>query len=157
MVLVNCYVNFFGRRKTDTDIIVLLVNATETECSVVICRQQEILFARTIPYDINLIKSMSGAEKFISEIEACVRYFQANSKTNVIERIILLANKGTEERLIRCVLDVAKKHAVPAHIGDVLLAVANADIYKRGIDGRGLKDNWTTTFGLSLSDYRNQG
>jgi hypothetical protein len=156
IVLVNCCVNIFGRRKTDADTVVLLINATATDCNIVICRQRNILFARVIPFGVSALAEPDGAEKLVSEIEACIRYFQTTVRTADIERIILLANERADQRLNQCVLAVAKKHALPAHVGDVLAAVANPDAYRLGIDARGAKDDWTTTFGLSLSDYRNQ-
>jgi hypothetical protein len=157
IVLVNCCVNIFGKRKTDADTVVLLINATTTDCNIVICRQKNILFVRVIPCGVSALAEPDGAEKLVSEIEACIRYFQTTVRTADIERIILLANKEADQRLPQCVMAVAKKHALPAHVGDVLAAVANSDTYKRGIDSRGAKDDWTMTFGLSLSNYRNQG
>ncbi|MGA2914914.1 MAG: pilus assembly protein PilM [Sedimentisphaerales bacterium] len=154
VVLVNCYTNFFARRKTDVDSVVLLINAAATGCNAVICRQNDILFARAIPYGIDNLNESNDAEKPASEIEACIRYFQNTIRTATVERIILLANEGIDSRLVRCVLNVAKKYALPAHIGDTLAAVAaNQDTYKRGIDSRGPKNDWTTVFGLSLSEY----
>jgi hypothetical protein len=64
---------------------------------------------------------------------------------------LLFANEGTNQGFVQCVLAVAKKHTTVAHIGDVLRAVDNNDLFKRGIDARGAKDDWTTAFGLSLS------
>jgi len=153
IVLVSCHVNMFCRRKTDIDSIVMLLNATATDCNIVICRQRNILFARVIPFGIGALAEPDNAEKLIGEIEACIRYFQTTVRTADIERLVLLAKEGVDARLTQCVLAVAKKHALLAHVGDVLAAVAGADIYKRDIDGRGTKDDWTTTFGLSLSNY----
>lgn len=156
IVLVNCYVKFFGRRKTDAGAVVLLVNAAATDCHVVICQGQNILFARAVPYGISTLAEPNAAEKLVSEIEACIRYFQTTVRTDAIERIVLLANEGADQRLAKCVLAIAKKYALPAHVGDVFAVVANSDAYRRGIDGRGVRDDWTTAFGLSLSDYRNR-
>ncbi len=153
IVLVNCCVNIFSRRRTDADTVVLLVNATATDCNIVICRQRNILFARVIPFGISAIAEPDNAEKLTCEIEACIRYFQTTVKTADVGRIILLANEEIDQRFARCVLAIAKKHALPAHIGDVFAAVTNADTYRRGIDGRGAEDDWTTPFGLSLLDY----
>jgi len=153
IVLVNCCVNIFGRRRTDADTVVLLINATATDCNIVICRQKNILFAKVIPFGTSALAEPDSAEKLVSEIEACIRYFQTTIRTVDIERIILLANEKADQRLNQCVLAVAKKHALPAHVGDVLAAIANSDAYRRGINSRGAKDDWTTTFGLSLSDY----
>jgi Tfp pilus assembly PilM family ATPase len=157
MVLVNCYINFFGRRKTDAETVVLLINATATGCNAVICQKENILFARSIPFGTGTFAEPNAGEKLATEIEACIRYFQTTIKTAAVERIILLTNEGAGQRLKECILAVAKKYEMPAHIGDVLAAITNHDTYKRGIDGRGAKDDWTTVFGLSLSGSGNQG
>lgn len=151
IILVNCYVNFFGRRKVDADAVVMLLNASPADCRVVICRGRDILFARMIPFGINSFNQSIGAEKLTAQIDACIRYFQNTDRTSTIERILLFANEGTGQGLVQCVLAVAKKHTTPAHIGDVLKAVDSSDLFKRGIDARGAKDDWTTAFGLSLS------
>ena len=157
IVLVNCYMNFFGRRKTDADTVVLLINASATGCNAVICRQDDVLFARAIPYGISTLAEPGTAEKLASEIEACIRYFQTTVRTAMVERIVLLANEGVDPRLVRCILSVAKKYSLPAHVGDVLAAAVDGGTYKRGIDSRGAKHDWTTAFGLSLSQYSPQG
>jgi hypothetical protein len=158
VILVNSYVNFFGRRKTDFDAVVMLINASETECNVIICRQHDILFARTIPCGIGSLGQSRGIEKLVSQIEACIRYFQATDRTSAIERMLLFASEGAEKNLIECILTVAKKHTMPAHVGDVLKPVANNDLFKHGIDARvGGRDDWTTAFGLSLSYEKGLG
>ncbi|MDD5135091.1 MAG: pilus assembly protein PilM [Phycisphaerae bacterium] len=157
VILVNSYMNFFGRRKTDSDAVVMLLNATQTECNAVICRDHNILFARTIPHGINSLGQSSGGEKLVSQIEACIRYFQSTDRTSDIEKILLFANESMEHNLIECVLTVAKKHTVSAHIGDVLKAVANNDLFRRGIDARDAQSDWTTAFGLSLSYEKGMG
>lgn len=154
IILVNSYVNFFGRRKTDSDTVVMLINASQTDCNVIICKQHDILFARTIPCGMSSLDHSKGVEKLVNEIEACIRYFQATDRTLAIERILLFANEGVDEKLIQCILMVAKKHTMPAHVGDVLNAVTNNDLFKRGIDAREAKSDWTTAFGLSLSYCR---
>lgn len=152
IILVNSYVNFFGRRKTDADVVVMLINASQSDCSVVICRGRGILFARTIPFGIDSFTQSIGPEKLTAQIDACIRYFQNTDRTSKIERILLFANEGASQGLVQCVLTVAKKHTTAALIGDVLRAVDNNDLFKRGIDARNAKkDDWTTTFGLSLS------
>jgi hypothetical protein len=91
-----------------------------------------------------------GSEKLTGQIDACIRYFQNTDRISTIEKILLFANEGAGQELVQCVLAVAKKHTTCAHIGDVLRAVDNNDLFKRGIDARGAKDDWTTAFGLSL-------
>jgi len=157
VILVNSYVNFFGRRKADAEAAVMLLNASRDDCRVVICRGSGILFARMIPFGINSLNQSMGAEKLIAQIEACIRYFQNTDRTSTIERILLFANDGAGQELVQCVLAVAKKHTIAAHIGDVLRAVDNNDLFKRGIDARGAKDDWTTAFGLSLSVEKGLG
>ncbi|MFA6185774.1 MAG: pilus assembly protein PilM [Phycisphaerae bacterium] len=157
IILVNSYVNFFGRRKADADAVVMLINASQADCSVVICRGRSILFARTIPFGINSLNQSMGPEKLTGQIDVCIRYFQNTDRTSTIERILLFANDGAGHGLVQCVLAVAKKHTTVAHIGDVLRAIDNNDLFKRGIDARGAKDDWTTAFGLSLSAEKGWG
>lgn len=151
IILVNSYVNFFGRRKADADAVVMLLNASQADCNVVICRGRNILFARTIPFGINSLNKTTGSEKLTGQIDACIRYFQNTDRTSTIEKILLFAKDDASQEIVQCILTVAKKHTTPAHIGDVLRAVDNNDLFKRGIDARGTKDDWTTAFGLSLS------
>ncbi len=48
IAMVNCYTRFFGRRQSDLDSVVMLVDIENYCTNVVICRHQNLLFAHTI-------------------------------------------------------------------------------------------------------------
>ncbi|MCD4831799.1 MAG: pilus assembly protein PilM [Anaerohalosphaeraceae bacterium] len=150
-ILVECYSNFFGRRRADIDVNVILINACENYCNVVICRQNKVLFARTIQNGLHSLEKETGREKLTAEVNACIRHFQSSRRNDVVEKIILLGSSNTDKRLCDCIESVAKKQSLPAHYGDILKAVSDDHQYQKGIDRRCSTEDWTIPFGLSLA------
>jgi Tfp pilus assembly PilM family ATPase len=161
VALVNCYTRFFGRRQTDLDSVVMLVDIENDCTNVVICRHKSLLFARTISIGAAQQNDESEVTRLIMELNACKRQFASICNNFQIERLIFLSSRS-EDRDIYAML--AKKMEMPAQVGDCLAAAETADPYRlsrdeknveniegTAIDRRNNHVNWAIAFGLSLS------
>lgn len=149
--LTNCYTRFFGRRKTDLQSIVILIDI-EPHCSnVVICRSRKLLFACSIALGSKTLDSDDAVSKLVSELVSCKRYFCSLQKGTQIERLVFLSgNQPSDIRKDYCAT-IARKLNMPAQLGDCLAAVRMDNSYECGVDRRQRQYSWATAFGLSLS------
>lgn len=161
VALVNCYTRFFGRRQSDIESVVMLVEIESDYTNVVICRHKNLLFARTINIGTSHQGDESAFTSLIMEITSCKRQFSSMCNNLQIERLIFLSSR-TEDRDL-CA-EIAKKLEMPAQVGDCLAAAETADQYRisrveksnknitgNPIDRRNNQANWAIAFGLSLS------
>nr|WP_257788013.1 pilus assembly protein PilM [Anaerohalosphaera lusitana] len=151
LAITTSYAQFFGRRESDTDTTALLLEMGAHHSNAVICRQTDLLFARSIPVGYKLLAESgpSNAETLISETNSCCRYFESVSGGSRIERLVVLAREDIDQDLCHQIADFAQKMQVSAQIGDVVQAVetrpgANSDISMPQVD-------WAIAYGLSLS------
>ena len=161
MAMVNCYTRFFGRRQSDLDSIVMLVDIEPNCTNIVICRHKNLLFARSISIGAEKQDDESAVTRLIMELTSCRRQFTSLHNNLQIERLIFLSSL-TEDRDL-CAT-IAKKLEMPAQVGDCLAAAETADPYRLSragkaykgqsgtpIDRRNNQVNWYIAFGLSLS------
>lgn len=161
VALANCYTRFFGRRKSDLEVIVMLV-CIEANCTnVVICRHKNLLFARSISIGLSELGNKKGVNRLVLELTACRRHFASMYPRAQIERLIFLSGQNVDKEM--CVT-IAKQLEIPAQMGDCLAAVEITDARRLGgdcerdkgslgtpIDRRNCQVNWAIAFGLSLS------
>jgi Tfp pilus assembly PilM family ATPase len=150
LALACSYTNFFGRRKTDIEAIVMLVDV-ETNCTnVVICRHKNLLLAHSIPIGANQLQDNDEiTTRLVLELTGCRRRFASLYGIAQIERLIFLSGKTVERDIYTT---IAKQLEMSAQMGDCLAAVEfpeNAG--DCGIDRRQCKVSWATAFGLGLS------
>jgi len=148
IALVNSYTKFFGRRKTDIEAVVMLLEMDANRTNVVICRYKNLLFARSIPIGTKQFDNDEIVARLMLELTACRRHFGSMYRKARIERLVFL----TSQAQVRGVCErIARQMEMPAQIGDCLAAVKMASRDRGGIDRRNCQVNWTTAFGLSLS------
>ena len=148
VALTNSYVEFFGRRKTDIETVVMLFDI-ETNCTnVVICRHKNLLFARSIPIGTKQLNTEKIITRLVLELTACRQHFSSMYRKAQIERLIFLSGQGADKDIYTA---IAKQLEMPAQMGDCLAAVKITDPCGLGIDRRGCQFSWATAFGLSLS------
>lgn len=161
VALANCYTRFFGRRKSDLEVIVMLV-CIEADCTnVVICRHKNLLFARSISTGLSQLGNKKAVNTLVLELTACRRHFASMHPRAQIERMIFLSGQNVDKDM--CVT-IAKQLEIPAQMGDCLAAVEITDARRLGgdckrdedssgtpIDRRNCQVNWAIAFGLSLS------
>ena len=147
---VNVYTNFFGRRQADKDKIVLLLEIGKSHTNVIICHHHQLLFARLISLGFEHIHNETAAKRFISEIDACWRYYESNNKDLGINKIILLSDRNVSKDVCDKIAEYARAMQVPAQIGDVIAAVHFNNSGQIDIERRGAGPNWAMAFGLSL-------
>ncbi len=163
VALANCYTKFFGRRKSDLETIVILV-CIEANCSnVVICRHNNLLFARSLSTGLNQLGSKKSVNKLVLDLTECRRQFTSLNPRSQIGRLIFLSSQATIDKEM-CVT-IAKQLDIPAQVGDCLAAVEIIESSSPGgkpksnnkestgatIERRNCEVNWSTAFGLSLS------
>ena len=159
--LTNCYVKFFGRRKSDLEAVVMLICIEANRINVVICRHKNPLFARSVPIAVEQLDDEQLVPKLVMELTACKRQFGMMYRKAQIERLIFLSAQAVDRNICA---EVSKQLEMSAQMGDCLAAVeiANScrlardherDKERSGttIDRRGSRVNWAVTFGLSLS------
>lgn len=147
---INAYVNFFGRRKADLDMIALLIEIGSTHTNIIICRHEELLFARVISIGLEQIDQGQMADRLVAEIDACVRYFESNSGSCKVQRMVFFSDRNVNRVVCEKIAELAKSLQVPAQIGDVLAAIGIGSNGQIAIDRRGPQLNWALAFGLSL-------
>jgi len=161
IALVNCYTRFFGRRQSDIESIVMLVDIESDYTNIVICRHKDLLFARTILVGTNNQEDESAITDLIMELTSGKRQFLSMYNNFQIDRVVFLSSRPQDRDLCAT---IAKKLEMPAQVGDCLAAAETADQYriqkedKRNkkitgtpIDRRDNQVNWAIAFGLSLS------
>ena len=161
VALTNCYVSFFGMRKSDIEAIVMLI-CIEANCTnVVICHHKNLLFARSIPIGNKQLADEKVVTRLVLELSACRRQFGSMYQNAQIERLIFLSSNAVDRDVCAT---IAKQLEMPAQMGDCLAAAKIADPDRLGIpmdEGAGASAetvlekwgqvNWATAFGLSLS------
>jgi len=162
VALTNAYVKFFGRRKTDLQTIVMLVDIEPGRTNVVICRHKNLLFAHSLSIGSNQFENSppenqkqpdTQPDEIITrlslELKGCVRQFSSMYKKAKIERLIFLSGRCVQTDIYAA---IARQLGIPAQMGDCPAAVEKKN-YKNGdgIERRNCKTNWTIAFGLSLS------
>jgi Tfp pilus assembly PilM family ATPase len=146
--LANAYVRFFGRRATDREAVVMLIDLGILRTNLVICRHKGLLFARSIPVGIKLLKSNDVIDRLISEIAAGRQNFSSLYKKAKIERLIFMSGQAADRDIYT---SIAKQLQIPAQIGDCLSAVQTAKNRFMDMERRNCQFSWATAFGLSLS------
>ena len=152
MALTNSYTRFFGRRKTDTESIVMLLSIETDFTNIVICRHKNPLFARSIPMGAQQVDNDEMITRLVLELNSCRRQFSSMYENARIERLIFLSGSpygviGDKDKY----RIIATQLEMPAQMGDCLAAVKIEDPYSIGIDRRQCQFSWATAFGLSLS------
>lgn len=148
VALINAYTRFFGRRKTDIEAVVMLLNIEATFTNVAICRHKNILFAHSVPIGAKQVDGGDMVTRLILELTACRERFDSMYKKAQIGRLIFLSSQVVDKGI--CVT-IAKQLEISAQTGDCLAAVEKTNSGGYEIDMRECKVNWTTAFGLSLS------
>lgn len=143
------YASFFGRRKTDLDSVVILLDIENSYSNIVICRHKNLISAKCIPIGADQLETDGSANRLIMELNTCKQQFENTCLRSNIERMIFLSGQLIPREI--CV-DIAKQMELPAQIGDCVSAVEVEDAYEVGIDRRECQFSWATAFGLSLSN-----
>jgi Tfp pilus assembly PilM family ATPase len=159
--LATTYAKFFGRRKSDAAAVVMLIDIDRNSTNVVICRHENLLFARSIPIGVKQLHKAVEPDKsymqsrneemvtrLVLELTACKRQFASMYNSAQIERLIFLSGRFVDRIIYET---IAKQLEMPAQMGNCLAAVEINDPCDVGIDRRECKLNWSTAFGLSLS------
>jgi hypothetical protein len=152
--LTSSYVRFFGRRESDVEAIVMLLNIDTNYTNVVICRHKNPLFACSIPVGTKQLgrRLVASANEMIAklvlELTVCRRHFGSMHEEAQIERLIFLSSYTVDRDICTT---IAKQMGMPAQMGNCLAAVEAANLDGLVIDRRQCKVNWVTAFGLSLS------
>jgi Tfp pilus assembly PilM family ATPase len=147
VALANSYARFFGRRKTDLQAIVMLIDIKSNSTNVVISRYKNPLFARSIPVGARQLGINEMISRLVMELVACKKHFGQMYRNIEIERLIFLSGRVVEKETYTA---LAKQLEMPAQMGDCLTAVEAANIYELGIDRRASQFSWAIAFGLAL-------
>lgn len=152
LALVNTYIKFFGRRQSDKEQVVMLIDIGSRHTNVVITRYTNILFARSIGTGFKHLDESSKADGLVKELSSCVRYTESASGGTNINKLLFLSGRNTSKAVCEKIAALAKDMHIPAQIGDVLAAVESNVEGILDIDRRNSQLDWATCFGLSLSN-----
>jgi Tfp pilus assembly PilM family ATPase len=148
VALAACYARFFGRRNTDLEAVVMLLDIQPDCTNVVVCRHTNPLYARSIPVGTKQLKDENLTGRLVMELTACRREFLSLYKGVQIERLIFLSGLAVDPDVYRT---IAKQLETQAQLGDCMAAIQMADPDRLGLDRRNAKVGWALAFGLSLS------
>ena len=149
VALAACYARFFGRRKTDLESIVMLLDIQADCTNAVISRHKNPLYACSIPVGTKQLKEdekLTG--RLVMELTACRREFLSLYKGVQIERLIFLSGLSVDADIYRT---IAKQLEVQAQMGDCMAAIQMNDPDRFGLERRNGTVGWALAFGLSLS------
>ena len=151
MALARSYATFFGRRASDANSVVMLLDIESNCTNIVICRHKNVLFARSVQIGLRDLKSSELIDRLAIELINCKRAFSLLYRNSNIDRLIFLSGfqySGIEKETWT---KLAKKLEMPAQIGDCLAAV---EVHVKDgagcIERRGCEFSWAAAFGLSL-------
>jgi Tfp pilus assembly PilM family ATPase len=144
----RCYINFFGRRQSDLNDVVILVNVEGESTNIVICRHSNLLFARSIPIGASGLTDETAINRLVMEVGSCRRDFATMYKNAPIMRMIFMSGPVVETSVYAA---IAKQLEIQAQIGDCLVAVEMPESLVEVMDRREQRISWATAFGLSLS------
>ena len=160
IALANCYVRFFGRRRSDLGAVVMLICIEQESTNVVVCRHKNLLLARSIGIGLRRFDDEQAVTRMVMELTACKRQFGLMYRNARIERLIFLSGRNVAREVCAT---IAKQLEMPAQMGDCLTAVEIAKPCRLSrsdgdgrddesrIDRRNSNVNWSIAFGLSLS------
>jgi Tfp pilus assembly PilM family ATPase len=148
VALAQCYARFFGRRKTDLDAVVLLLDIQPECTNMVISRHKNPLYACSVPVGAKQLKDEQAVGRLVMELTAGRREFLSLYKNVQIERLIFLSGLAVEAEIYRA---IAKQLEVQAQMGDCMAAVEIQDPDRLGVERRNGTASWALAFGLSLS------
>jgi len=148
VALATCYARFFGRRKTDLDAIVMLLDIQPDCTNMVICRHKHPLYACSVPLGAKQLKEEPSVGRLGMELTANRRQFLSMYKNVQIERLIFLSGLSVEPDVYRM---IARQLEVQAQMGDCMAATEVGDPDHFGLDRRNGSVSWALAFGLSLS------
>jgi len=151
LAMTTSYVKFFGKRQADADAVSMLIDVDVNHSKIVIARDADLLFARKIPFGSKHLSSDGASAKFVSEAEACCRYFDSFSRGLQVTRLVFFTGCGVDEAICGEVSKLAERLQIPAQIGDVLAAVDAGCSSDISVDRQGRQIDWSVAFGLSLS------
>jgi Tfp pilus assembly PilM family ATPase len=161
IALANSYAQFFGRRKSDLEAVVMLSCIEQNHSNVLICRHKNPLFAHSVSIGAVQLNDEKVISRFALELNTCKRQFNMLYRNINIERLIFMISRSVDREVCA---SIAKQMEMPAQVGDCLAAVQVPDACNLKIDsGIAEKDqrdpldrresriNWSIAFGLSLS------
>jgi Tfp pilus assembly PilM family ATPase len=148
VALAHCYAQFFGRRKSDLESVVLLLDIQPDSTNMVISRHKNPLYACSIPLGTAQLKDETTVGRLVMELTANRRQFVSLYKDAQIERVIFLSGLAVEPDIYRL---IAKQLEMQAQMGDCMAAVEMSDPNHFGLERRNGKVSWALAFGLSLS------
>ncbi|MCU0915816.1 MAG: hypothetical protein MUC88_14835 [Planctomycetes bacterium] len=148
VALAQCYARFFGRRKTDLDAVVLLLDIQPECTNLVISRHKNPLYAHSVPVGAKQLRDEQIMGRLAMELAACRREFLSLYKSVQIERLIFLSGLAVDAEVYRV---IARQLEVQAQMGDCMAAIEILDPDRFGLERRNATASWALAFGLSLS------
>jgi Tfp pilus assembly PilM family ATPase len=145
--LAGCYAKFFGRRKSDLEAVVMLVDVNADCTNVVICRHLGLLLAQTTAIGACQLESDGHSVELTGQLENFVKDFRLRYAGEKIERVIFLSGSIVSRDIY---MSIASQLKMPAQMGDCLAAVEAVNPSEPGMDRRECKISWAGSFGLSL-------
>ncbi len=152
LAITRAYINFFARRTADSDLVAMLLDIGANHSNIIMTKHSNLLFARVIPLGFNQLKTDAAGDNLLAELAACLRYFESMETGLEVGKLLFLSGRNVDKTICEKVAILAKQMHIPAQIGDVLAAVEVNQAGELLIDRRGIRQGWTTAFGLSLSD-----
>lgn len=148
IAITTCFVKFFSRRQEEQETVSMLIDIGANHSNIAICRHLNLLFARMVPIGFAQLNNGDLADRIISEMDACYRYFESVSSCK-IERLVFLSGENVSSEVYKKMGEFARRMHTPAQIGDVIAAVDFSSSCR--FDRRGAQMDWATAFGLSLT------
>ena len=148
----HAFTKFFARRESDKNKVALLLDVGHRHSDIVISRHEELFFARSVKHGLEDIKENGSCDILISEINACVRYFENTHKVDRISRLMFLSGASADQSVCRALASLGREMEIVAQVGDCLEAIRPNPTKKLSFERRGSKIDWSVAFGLSLTE-----
>lgn len=136
------YLRFFGHTNADHAHAVMLLDIRKDSTNVVMGRETQMLFARSIPVGSVGLDDEAVINRLSLELSSCRKDFQSLYPDQVLSRVIFLSGNAVDSSVY---LTVAKQLEVQAQVGDCVAAVEGP-----ATNGSSHGKSWATAFGLGL-------
>lgn len=148
LALTSCYARFFGRRQTDLQTVVMLIDISQSHTNLVVCRHRALLFAKSIPLGKKQLDSTDAVGSLILELTGCMKQFSSLYRKAQIQRLVFISGQAVDRETCG---KIAKQLQIAAQVGDCMSAVEVARNGILALERRNNYISWAASFGLSLS------
>ena len=147
LALATCCAAFFSRRRDELDAVVMLVDIQRERTNLVIARNKNPLFARSVRMGARQLYDESAVHRLGEALAAARGELRVLYNDVRPERVIFLAGEVLDKEICR---SLARQLETRAQMGDCLESVEMRPERRTDLAKASQEEGWALAFGLSL-------